>query len=157
MDTLLCQLSYNYRILSQEHKYNHILWYHSNIKHNNSDCHDGIILIAVHIKLNDTRVFRTLFTYHFTKTHSVDYSWLSLLRLPNAWEPTLVGTNLLLPIPPERLRKSARRWVTHVAVLQALFCVVTLEEENIGNLNFHLEEMNKHIKIKKLKCAIFMY
>lgn len=52
-----------------------------------------------------------------------------LLRLPKALAPTLVGTKLLLPIPPDRLRKSARRWVTHVAVLQARFCAVTLLQD----------------------------
>lgn len=57
------------------------------------------------------------------------YSWLSLLRRPNACDPTLVGTNLLLPIPPERFRKSAKRWVTHVAVLQARFCAVMLKKQ----------------------------
>ena len=51
---------------------------------------------------------------------------LSLLRRPNALAPTLVGTNLLLPIPPDRLRKSAKRWVTQVAVLHARFWAVTL-------------------------------
>lgn len=53
-----------------------------------------------------------------------------LLRLPKALAPTLVGTKLLLPIPPDRLRKSARRWVTQVAVLQARFCAVTLLQES---------------------------
>lgn len=56
--------------------------------------------------------------------------WVLLLRLPKALAPTLVGTKLLLPIPPDRLRKSARRWVTHVAVLQARFCVVTLLQDS---------------------------
>lgn len=49
-----------------------------------------------------------------------------LLRLPKALDPTLVGTKLFLPTPPDLLRKSARRWVTQVAVLHALFCAVTL-------------------------------
>lgn len=51
---------------------------------------------------------------------------LSRFRLPNAWAPTLVGTKLLCPNPPDRLRKSAKRWVTQVAVLHALFCAVAL-------------------------------
>lgn len=54
------------------------------------------------------------------------HCWLSLFLRPNAWAPTLVGTKLLLPIPPEWLRKSARRWVTQVAVLHARFCAVIL-------------------------------
>lgn len=49
-------------------------------------------------------------------------------RLPNAWAPTLVGTKLLCPSPPDRLRKSAKRWVTQVAVLHARFCAVALLE-----------------------------
>lgn len=58
--------------------------------------------------------------------HSAPYFWTLLLRLPKALEPTLVGTKLFLPTAPDLLRKSARRWVTQVAVLQALFCAVTL-------------------------------
>lgn len=58
--------------------------------------------------------------------HSAPHIWTLLLRLPKALEPTLVGTKLFLPTAPDLLRKSARRWVTQVAVLQALFCAVTL-------------------------------
>lgn len=61
--------------------------------------------------------------------------WMLLLRLPKALAPTLVGTKLLFPIPPDRLRKSARRWVTQVAVLQARFCAVTLLQENKWEVN----------------------
>lgn len=51
--------------------------------------------------------------------------------LPKAWAPTLVGTKLLYPSPPDRLRKSAKRWVTHVAVLHARFrTVVLLQKQN---------------------------
>lgn len=58
-----------------------------------------------------------------------------LLLLPKALAPTLVGTKLLLPIPPDRLRKSARRWVTQVAVLQARFCAVTLLQKSKLEVN----------------------
>lgn len=68
----------------------------------------------------------------FLRTGS-PHIWMLLLRLPKALAPTLVGTKLLLPIPPDRLRKSARRWVTQVAVLQARFCAVTLlQRTNTG-------------------------
>lgn len=64
-------------------------------------------------------------TYRLLRAHI----WMFLLLLPKALAPTLVGTKLLLPMPPDRLRKSARRWVTQVAVLQARFCAVTLLQE----------------------------
>lgn len=64
-------------------------------------------------------------TYRLLSAHI----WTFLLLLPKALAPTLVGTKLLLPMPPDRLRKSARRWVTQVAVLQARFCAVTLLQE----------------------------
>lgn len=64
--------------------------------------------------------------------------------LPKAWAPTLVGTKLLYPSPPDRLRKSAKRWVTHVAVLHARFrAVVLLQKQNSeyslwgGSLHLH--------------------
>lgn len=44
-------------------------------------------------------------TYSFLRAHI----WMFLLLLPKALAPTLVGTKLLLPMPPDRLRKSARR------------------------------------------------
>lgn len=69
--------------------------------------------------------------------HSMFYIWMSLLRLPKALDPTLVGTKLFLPTAPDLLRKSARRWVTQVAVLQALFCAVTLLfKEKKGDENY---------------------
>lgn len=71
--------------------------------------------------------------YHFPDGNA--HIWMLLLRLPKALAPTLVGTKLLLPIPPDRLRKSARRWVTQVAVLQPRFCAVTLLQENRKGLN----------------------
>lgn len=71
-------------------------------------------------------------TYHFPCGES--HIWMLLLRLPKALAPTLVGTKLLLPIPPDRLRKSASRWVTQVAVLQARFCAVTLLQESTRGL-----------------------
>lgn len=70
----------------------------------------------------------------FLRTGS-PHIWMLLLRLPKALAPTLVGTKLLLPIPPDRLRKSARRWVTQVAVLQARFCAVTLLQGNKHRVN----------------------
>lgn len=70
-------------------------------------------------------------TYRFLRAHI----WMFLLRLPKALAPTLVGTKLLLPMPPDRLRKSARRWVTQVAVLQARFCAVTLLQERRRAVN----------------------
>lgn len=73
-----------------------------------------------------------LFSWRFWSAHI--FSTL-LLRLPKALAPTLVGTKLLLPIPPDRLRKSARRWVTQVAVLQARFCAVTLLQESKQGVN----------------------
>lgn len=44
-----------------------------------------------------------------------------------------MGTKLLYPSPPDRLRKSAKRWVTHVAVLHARFCTVVLLKNQIKN------------------------
>lgn len=76
---------------------------------------------------------------------SAAHIWTLLLRLPKALAPTLVGTKLLLPIPPDRLRKSARRWVTQVAVLQARFCAVTLLQESKGGVN------------AKIWCDIYQY
>lgn len=46
--------------------------------------------------------------------------------LPNAWAPTLVWTKLLYPSPPDRLSRSAKRWVTQVEVLQPRFSAVVL-------------------------------
>lgn len=59
-------------------------------------------------------------------TSSFAHTGLCRFRRPNAWAPTLVGTKLLCPSPPDRLRKSAKRWVTQVAVLHPRFCVVAL-------------------------------
>lgn len=61
-------------------------------------------------------------------TSSLTHTGLRRFRRPNAWAPTFVGTKLLCPSPPERLRKSAKRWVTQVAVLHPRFCVVALLE-----------------------------
>lgn len=86
---------------------------------------------AVHIGCLDCRYTgqviwaARLVTVSLIMTHHIPKGLL-LLHRPNALEPTLVGTKLLFPMPPERLRKSARRWVTHVAVLQARFCAVML-------------------------------
>lgn len=60
------------------------------------------------------------------RTWSLIHTGLCRFRRPNAWAPTLVGTKLLCPSPPDRLRKSAKRWVTQVAVLHPRFCVVAL-------------------------------
>ena len=72
--------------------------------------------------------------HHWTN-QAPAHAWAFLRLLPNALEPTLVGTKLLLPMPPDRLRKSARRWVTQVAVLQARFCAVTLLQERKTGVN----------------------
>lgn len=81
-----------------------------------------------------------------------------LLRRPNASAPTLVGTKLLLPIPPERLRKSASRWVTHVAVLHARFCAVTLtntERERASAQGSRHLYMYVHALIMALSVRLF--
>lgn len=60
------------------------------------------------------------------RTSYVAHTGLCRFRRPKAWAPTLVGTKLLCPSPPDRLRKSAKRWVTQVAVLHPRFCAVAL-------------------------------
>ncbi|KAM7406075.1 hypothetical protein PAMP_000477 [Pampus punctatissimus] len=69
-------------------------------------------------------------------------------RLPNAWAPTLVGTKLLCPSPPDRLRKSAKRWVTQVDVLHALFCAVALlarGEKIVNTVYYNIQDQIRHL------------
>lgn len=92
------------------------------------------------------------FSWMFWSAHI----WTLLLRLPKALAPTLVGTKLLLPIPPDRLRKSARRWVTQVAVLQARFCAVTLLQESKQEVNVDITLTHKHTHTVSLHTSIFI-
>lgn len=80
------------------------------------------------IKYSDIKLWLVFLPYTCSCVHTGPCRF----RLPNAWAPTLVGTKLLYPSPPDRLRKSAKRWVTQVAVLHARFCTVVLLERKKG-------------------------
>lgn len=79
-----------------------------------------------------------------------DWSWRFLLRRPNALEPTLVGIKLRLPTPPERLRKSASRCVTHVAVLHARLCAVTLLQDTTHHIT---SQVWNNLKLHQFKTV----